>query len=119
MIKKMHFLHDIQEWEALKEEAQGSQGIMIFKLSPICGISTMAERAFDAWYERLPEEANVVCAKVDVIGARPLSQHIAKELGVEHQSPQALWVTPGNKVQWHASHYSLTSDRLSSAIGVP
>ena len=49
-MKKADFLRDIQEWEALKEEAQGSRGIVIFKLSPVCPISFAAEREFDAWY---------------------------------------------------------------------
>lgn len=117
-MKKMRFLRDIQEWEALKEEAQGARGVVILKRSPICPISAAAEREFDAWYERIPEEANVFCAKVDVIASRPLSQHIAEELGVAHQSPQVLWLTPETKAQWHTSHRSITADNLRSAIGL-
>jgi len=117
-MKKTYSLHDIRQWEALKEEAQRSRGVVIFKLSPICPISLAAERELDAWYEGISEEANVIGAKIDVIASRPLSQHIAQELGVEHQSPQVIWITPQGKVQWHTSHRSITIDNLRSAIGL-
>ena len=117
-MKKVDTLQDIPDWDALKEEAQGTRGIVIFKRSPICGVSRAAEREFDAWVEHLPEEADLRCAKMDVIAARSLSQHVAKEVGVQHQSPQVLWLTPEGTVQWHASHYSITEDRLRSAVGL-
>jgi len=100
-MKKMYALQDIQQWETLKEGVQGSRGVVIFKRSPICPISAAAEREFDVWYERIPDDEDILCAKVDVIASHPLSRHIAKELGVEHQSPQVLWISPEGNVRWH------------------
>lgn len=109
-------LHTVEQWEELKKGAQASDGLVVFKMSPICSISHAAEREFNAWVEQIPEEANLICATIDVIEARALSQHIAKELGVPHESPQVLWLTPESQVKWHVSHYSIAMDHLNSQL---
>ncbi len=45
-----------------------------------------------------------------------ISQHVAKELNVRHESPQAIWVTPEQKVYWQASHYSVTKQALNAQL---
>jgi bacillithiol system protein YtxJ len=44
-----------------------------------------------------------------------LSDTVAERLGVRHESPQALLIKDGRAV-WHASHWSITSEALVSAL---
>lgn len=101
---KHQLLESPEQWSDLKNQAAGSRELVVLKFSPICPISARAERQFDEWSAGLPEEAGLALAKVDVIGARPLSQALAAELDVTHQSPQVLWLDAAGAVKWHASH---------------
>lgn len=110
-------LHTLDEWQAFRSQiATFSQGVIIFKFSPRCPISRSAERTFDAWYADLPEDNNMSCVKVDVVNSRPLSQHLAQEFQISHESPQLLWISSDCRVRWHASHYSITSDALDTQL---
>ena len=42
------------------------------------------------------------------------SLRVARITGVEHQSPQALWIENG-RVVWHASHWDITPEALAEA----
>ena len=52
---------------------------------------------------------------VKVIESRPVSNQIAKDLEVEHQSPQAI-VLSEKKVLWHASHGTITKQRIKDGL---
>ena len=110
-------LHTIDEWhDAISRNASAPHGMVILKFSPRCPISRSVEREFDAWCRGIADEAGVLCIKVDVVNSRPLSQHLAKELDVRHESPQAIWLTPEHTVRWHASHYSVTQQALTAQL---
>ncbi len=110
-------LHTLDEWnDVVSKSSSSPYGIVILKFSPRCPISRSVEREFDAWSRDLADDAGVVCVKVDVVNARPLSQHLAQELNVRHESPQAIWLTPEQNVQWHASHYSVTQQALITQL---
>lgn len=110
-------LHTIEEWNALvSQSASSSHGMLILKFSPRCPISRSVEREFDAWCQELADDAGVRCLKVDVVHSRPLSQHLANHLNVRHESPQAIWLTFDQQVQWHASHYSITKQALTTQL---
>ena len=47
-----------------------------------------------------------------MIAARELSRGVAKELGVKHESPQAIWLDLSGSVRWHESHGGITADAL-------
>ena len=85
--------------------------ILLLKHSSQCPISAAAEREFARFAQEAPEGT---CRQVLVIEQRPLSQRIAQETGVPHQSPQALLFKHGNVV-WHTSHYNITADALRAA----
>lgn len=44
--------------------------------------------------------------------SRPLSNYIAEQYGIKHESPQAFIFTNGN-VKWHASHSQITAQALA------
>lgn len=108
---EFQILQNDEQWEAL---AAGPGEKVIFKFSPICPISARAESQFDSWVAGLPGDAGLALAKVDVIGARPLSQRLAADLGVQHQSPQVLWLDADGAVKWHASHGDITAESLEA-----
>ena len=86
---------------------------LIFKHSPTCGISRAASIGVSMFAEARPDVRVVL---VDVLSERALSRRIAADLGVAHQSPQALLVADG-KALWHASHGSITLQRIEAAFG--
>ena len=50
----------------------------------------------------------------DVVNRRELSQTAAQQTGVEHKSPQAIWIADGLAV-WNASHFDITQASLAEA----
>lgn len=114
-------IHDLQlstdpaAARAQLEEASRERPVVVFKHSPICPVSDRALRQFRAFLGRLPEGSELGVAHVDVIDQRPLARGLTAELGVEHQSPQALWFS-GGALAWHDSHGALTADRFARAL---
>ena len=112
-MKQVQTMHSVPEWENWKPAFPAS-GVILFKFSPICPISRGIERNFDDWYAQLPEENAPLCVKIDVIGARPLSQHLARIFHIQHESPQAIWLTPDRRVFWSASHHAISPQTLTA-----
>lgn len=107
----------IDQWhDVMNESASSPCGAVVLKFSPRCPISRSVEREFDAWCRELADDAGVTCLKVDVVHSRPVSHHLAQELNVRHESPQAIWLTSGRQVHWHASHYSVTKQALTQQL---
>ena len=117
-MKHVHTLQTIAEWEECKQNIP-KHGLIILKFSPRCPISRSVERDFDAWCEQLADETALLCAKVNVVSSRELSQHLAQELNVWHESPQAIWLTPEHTVRWHDSHRSITRKALNTQLCLP
>ena len=95
--------------------ASRERAVLVFKHSPICPVSTRAESELEAWLAALDEEHeehDLFLARIDVIAERPLARGLTRELGIEHESPQALWFTGGELV-WHDSHAALTRERFA------
>ena len=85
---------------------------LIFKHSPACGSSAFVHDLVADFAKKNPGRAMYI---VDVIGQRPLSQHIAERLDVRHQSPQALVIEHGHVV-WTKSHYAITHTALAEHL---
>ena len=81
--------------------------VIVFKHSTTCPISSAAYR------EMSEVEENI--ALVVVQRARALSQKIAEQTGVRHESPQAIILRNG-QVVWTASHWSITSEAVTAAV---
>ncbi len=103
-------LYTVEEWNDIKRNSINE--IIIFKYSPVCPISSSVERDFDSWVAQKNNDG-ITCIKVNVIDSRPLSRHLADELGVHHQSPQVIWLTKEHLTKWHASHYDITLRNLT------
>ncbi|MBD3374695.1 bacillithiol system redox-active protein YtxJ [candidate division KSB1 bacterium] len=110
---KVHFhpLESIDHWQRLLSMQKIR---FIFKQSPVCPISYSAERRVDKWLESLPAEIDLVYATVDVIGHRQVSQAIAKDLNIKHESPQAICMDKDGNVLWTGSHHQIQINALKA-----
>ena len=86
--------------------------VFLFKHSTRCPISAGRWREFQAFAEA---EQRARFCRVLVIEDRPLSQYVARETGVSHQSPQVILISDCRAV-WNTSHYSITSAAMNSAL---
>jgi bacillithiol system protein YtxJ len=105
-----------EDWQDVKAQAsQQNKQLLLAKLSPACPISHMAERELRDWHASHSIE-NVIFVEVDVIRSRNLARGIAKEVGVEHQSPQLICFDSQMNPIWHESHQSISSPLLDSKL---
>ena len=111
-------LEELATWEqAWADQAAGDAGhLLIFKRSPICPGSISAEREFDHFVDKREDVPSLRIMKVNVISGRPISQRIAADTQVKHESPQALLIGAKQEIQWNASHHAITSGALAQAL---
>ena len=96
-------------------EASREVTVVVFKKSPVCPTSHRAESQFHSWLEDRSSETSIRVAEIDVIAERSLARGLVAELGIEHQSPQALVFKNGG-LAWHGSHDALTVDRFRAEV---
>lgn len=99
-------LNDVLEYS--KENA-----VLLFKHSTTCPISANAYQELQQ-FSRTDAANDVKIAIVYVIEDRPVSNEIAEQLQIKHESPQAIFLKNG-QVLWHASHWKITEDALVKA----
>ena len=108
---------EISFWIPIKNEADWLQAldqshehkIAVFKHSTRCGISTRVKSNFEK--EVRLSTPNVIFYYLDLLAHRDLSNRIAMDLGVQHQSPQLIVIENG-KAKAHASHSDISVDIL-------
>lgn len=90
------------------ESVLGASIAVLYKHSPLCGLSTIAAREVRAFSDARPD---VPVYLLDVIRERNLSREVERRLGIRHESPQAFVLRDGD-VAWHGSHRSVTEEAL-------
>ena len=108
-------IYKIEEWESFYT-SNNSNDKIIFKFSPTCPVSFMAEKKFDSWFKNLNNSKEIDVAKVDVINSKILSQLIEKQTNIRHESPQVIWLDKKGKVKWDADHFSITKGALDEQL---
>lgn len=101
-----------EDWNQLLAGSR-HQPALLFKHSNRCSLSDLAlKRVLN-----LNTEIEAHCSMyiIDVVKKKSLSQLIADELGVRHESPQALLIYRGY-LQDHASHNSIDARWIRSAL---
>ena len=93
--------------------ASGHRTQVVLKHSPRCGTSFFAKSSLESMGEDILKTADVHL--INVIRSRPVSQYFAEKTGIRHESPQ-LFVIRNDAVIWHASHYSITEEKVMAAI---
>lgn len=100
----LHGLHDFLD-------ALRAPRVLLFKHSPVCPISAVANAEYAAFCRDQPAVPTLF---VDVIADRPTARAIAEHSGIRHESPQAILFEQG-KPTWHASHDAITRGTLHAA----
>ena len=111
----------IMDWIELKEEAQLDEIVLrsketpqvIFKHSTRCSISSMAKSRL----ERAASFPNINYYILDLIQHRNISQKIAEDFHVHHESPQILLIKDGNCV-YDESHSGINMDEIAELVPV-
>ncbi len=105
------------KWTPLQSEAQindikfksDKNPQVIFKHSTRCSISSMAKNRID----RNDKPEGVDFYYLDIINYRTISNKIAEEFDVDHQSPQVLIINDGQCV-YNESHSGIHMDEIKS-----
>jgi bacillithiol system protein YtxJ len=90
-----------------------AQPVVIFKHSTRCSISAMAERRFEQ--SELFKNQVISCWHLDLISFRSLSDQIASDTKVQHESPQCIVIQNG-EVIYTASHGLIDASAILEKI---
>ena len=95
------------------QHGQANQCFAVFKHSTRCGISRMALSSFENNYES--KDQNVTYYLLDLLSYRDVSNAIAQELNIQHQSPQVV-VLKDEKVIHTESHHGIDVKKIQQLI---
>lgn len=101
-----------QQLETIKEFSKAKTAV-IFKDSVTCGISAHAKHKLESAWNFETSELDFYY--LDLLAYRSISNKIATDFGVTHQSPQIIMLKDG-KVVDHFSHQSLSVDRIRKVL---
>ncbi|MGJ7920398.1 bacillithiol system redox-active protein YtxJ [Neobacillus sp. LXY-4] len=104
-------MHKIDSEEQFNQLIQSGEAFSFLKHSVTCPISQAAYEEYIKFAEDFPDHN---CYYLTVQDSRPLSNYIAEQFQVKHESPQAF-LFKSNKVLWHASHWKITYDSLKKS----
>ena len=87
--------------------------VAIFKHSTRCSISSMIKSRFERSWD-IPQKILPIYY-LDIIAFRSISDEIASDFNVEHQSPQLLLIQKG-KCVYNASHNQIAVDSVKDVL---
>jgi bacillithiol system protein YtxJ len=99
-------LNSFQQLEKLNEKS-ATKPQLIFKHSTRCSISAMAKNRL--YKNELPEDIDFYY--LDLIAHRDISNKIAEQYGITHESPQVLLIKNG-KCIYNESHSGIYMDEI-------
>lgn len=105
-------LKEVQQLEDLKKESF-NKPVVILKHSTRCSISSMALSRLENYWDLSNEQA--VPVYLDLIVYRNISNQIAEDFGVMHQSPQILVIKDG-RCSYNASHNQIDSELINAQL---
>ncbi len=103
----------LQSTDQLNEIKKSPGYSIIFKHSTRCSISMMAKRRFELDWDSLPEELPLYF--LDLIQYREISNQIAQQFNVYHESPQLLLIKDGECIL-DQSHGGISIDEALTVI---
>ncbi|MBU5466814.1 bacillithiol system redox-active protein YtxJ [Virgibacillus sp. MSJ-26] len=95
-------------WDMSKEKP-----VLLFKQSTTCPISAEAFKQYNAFIDETDLDVGTYFVKVRE--TRELSNQIAEETGIQHQSPQ-IFLVKDKQVLWNTSHSSITQGAIKEAL---
>lgn len=107
-------LKSVNQIDQIRQESK-ENSILIFKYSSRCSLSRMAlDRLERNWHET--EMTGVKPYFLDLITYRDISNRIADEFDVEHESPQVLIIENERSV-YDQSHMAIDYQAIKGAVG--
>ena len=108
------------EWKELTEQEQleaiinqsEAQPVLIFKHSTRCSISRFALKQFENEFDL---QDKIITYYLDLLNHRDISNEIAFQFNVQHQSPQIL-LLKDRVVVYHTSHENIDATELKKYI---
>jgi bacillithiol system protein YtxJ len=83
---------------------------VIFKHSTRCIISKMVLQQFEEQIDSIPANAELLF--LDLLSHRDISNSIATQLNVHHESPQVIVIKNGTAI-FHESHHSIDAASIA------
>jgi bacillithiol system protein YtxJ len=106
-------LKSINQIDEIREVSK-DKSVLIFKYSSRCSLSQMAlDRLERNWKES--EMADVKSYFLDLISYREISNRVAHEFDVEHESPQVLIIENGKSI-YDESHMGINYTQIRDAV---
>ena len=105
-------IETLRDLEAINEQSF-EMPIVILKQSTRCSISRMALKLFESSFSPLKGQLHLL----DLLSFRYLSNEIAQQYQVTHQSPQVLVIKNGRCVFWK-SHNEIDAHEIQKIIAV-
>lgn len=108
------FWNPIQSEQDLEDAVKRSyeQKIAVFKHSTSCFISKTVLRNFEKEIEQA-EKQEAVFYFLDLLAYRSISNKIAEDFAIRHESPQLIVIENGKAVN-NASHQDITLSQITS-----
>ncbi len=106
-MKKIHLTLSVQLEEVLHESK--SEPVVIFKHSTRCSISSVAKSRLESNWDFDIKQLPIYY--LDLISYRNISNLIADNFEIEHESPQLILIKNG-KCIYHQSHMSISVSDL-------
>jgi bacillithiol system protein YtxJ len=104
--KELNSINDLEA--ALK--ASHEQPVALFKHSTRCSVSLMAKKSVERFWD-----LDIDAYYLDLIAHRDVSNSIAEQLEIQHQSPQMFLVKDGKAI-YNASHGSIDVDAMGELL---
>ncbi|WP_042196110.1 bacillithiol system redox-active protein YtxJ [Paenibacillus camerounensis] len=102
-----------EEWHnILKQSSERDQ--VILKHSTTCPVSANALKEFEEYLKGSPRQ-DIDYHVVKVIESRAVSNQIAENLNVKHESPQIILIKDESKY-WSATHWAVTKAHISAVL---
>ncbi|WP_088105325.1 bacillithiol system redox-active protein YtxJ [Halalkalibacter urbisdiaboli] len=101
-----------QDWNDVFE-ASAEKKVFVLKHSTTCPISAEAHAEYLKYVEET-SASDSLYSYVKVIESRPISNLIAEQLQVKHESPQLI-ILKDKQVQWAKSHWNITKKNIEQA----
>ncbi|MGB4775827.1 MAG: bacillithiol system redox-active protein YtxJ [Daejeonella sp.] len=86
---------------------------LIFKHSTRCSISLMAKKKFELDWDSIPK--NTPLYFLDLLNYRDISNEIADEFNVHHESPQLLLIKDGECI-FESSHGEISAEDVTEQM---
>jgi bacillithiol system protein YtxJ len=103
----------LERIEQLEEIKRSNEYSIIFKHSTRCSISMMAKKKFELDRDSIPAETPVYF--LDLLNYRSISNAIADQFKVHHESPQLLLIKNGECI-YETSHGEISAEETAEQM---